>query len=389
MCLSKKTIISFLLLCLTASALAQGDDNSPHPKWTELPRPGGNENKGLFMEPTLLNMGSRIHLVWSGTSEQVRKPEVFHSLIDGGADEWQSPRAPFFGQNKGRVRKLGLGKTRNLVGLAFQRTLTQGNDAYEVLLAVSADHGWSWSNTVEIDSYVADKTGGTAVAIEGRQGRNRPEFALAWVRGYGDVRTANFDISSSLRPEGSQVGTLTPDAEKVRVGTLGSKGFTVVFNNGAGLTAAYIKALIGKVDEGTSLMKGRFGNFFGVASRPNGPSRVFVGVEQTVESMTSDGTDWTKDDEVGTLPFNIRGVSAESDLDDEKDLHIAMIRPVKGAFELWYIGQDDKKWLEAEKIHSFEDNVEMRGFDIAASDDYVVVVASQGFHAKFFRRKID
>ena len=284
---------------------------------------------------------------------------------------------------------LALGKTRNLVGLAFQRTLTQGNDAYEILLAISADHGWSWSNTIVIDSYVADKTGGTVVAIEGRQGRNRPEFALAWARGYGDVRTANFDISSSLRPEGSQVGTLTPDAEKLGVGALGSKGFTVIFNNGAGLTAAYIKALIGKVEDGASLIRGRFGNFFGVASLPYGPSRVFVGVETTVESMTSDGSDWKKDDEVGQLPFNVRGVSAKCDLDDDKDLHIAMIRPGKDSFELWYVGQDDDKWLEAEKIHSFDDDVDMRGFDIAASNKYVVIAASQGFHAKFFRRKID
>jgi hypothetical protein len=384
--LSKKTILSFLLLCLTVTAFAQGD--SPHPAWSELPRPGGEKNKGLFMEPTLLNMGSRIHIVWSGTNENIRRPEVFHSLIDGGDKEWKSPRAPFFGQNKGRVRKLALGKTRNMLGLAFQRTLTQGNDAYEILLAISGDHGWSWSSTIEIDSYVGDKTGGTVVAIEGREGRNRPEFALAWARGYGDVRTANFDLKSTLRPEGSNVGTHAPGLDKIAVGCLGAKGFSVVFNNGAGLTAAYIKALIGKVEDGDNLMRGRFGNFFGVASRPYGPSRVVVGVEKTVESLTSDGTKWKKDEETGSLPFTARGITAECDMDGDKDLHVAMIRPVKGAVELWYIGQDDKKWQEPEFIHSFDDKVDLRGFDIASSDKYVVIVASQGFHAKFYRRKI-
>lgn len=376
-----------LILMLSSFALAQGE--TPNPNWKELPRPGGNENKGLFMEPVLLNMGSRIHMVWSGTNEQIRRPEVFHSSIDGGNEKWEDPRAPFFGQNKARVRKLALGKTRNLIGLVFQRTLTQGNDAYEVLLAVSADQGWSWSNTIEIDSYVADKTGGTAVALEGREGRNRPEFAVGWTRAFGDVRCANFDIKSSLRPEGSQVGTHAPDAEKIAVGALGEKGFAVVFNNGTGLTAAYIKALIGKVEDSSSnVSRGRFGNFFSMASRPYGPSRVIVGTGETIESLTSDDTKWQKDEATASLPFNAAGVNAECDMDDGKNLHVAMIRPVQGAYELWYIGQDDKKWQSAEMIHSFDDKTELRGFDIAASDDYVVVVVSQGFDAKFFRRKI-
>ncbi|MFA5507333.1 MAG: hypothetical protein WC314_06025 [Vulcanimicrobiota bacterium] len=378
--------ISLLVALLSVVAFAQGE--TPHPAWSELPRPGGEQNKGLFLEPALLNMGSRFHLVWSGTNEQIRRPEVFHSTLDGGAKEWKDPRAPFFGKNKARVRKVALGKTRNLIGLVFQRTLTQGNDAYEVLLALSSDQGWSWSGTIEIDSYVADKTGGTAVAIEGRQGSNRPEFAIAWTRAYGDVRTANFDINSSLRPEGSQVGTHADGAEKVGVGTLGSEGFTVVFNNGAGLTAAYIKALIGKVEEGSSLLRGRFGKFFSVASRPYGPSRVVVGSDTTVESLTSDGKDWKKDEETANLPFNARDVDAESDMDDNKNLHVAMIRPVKDGFELWYLGQKDKKWNAPEHVYTFADKVDVRGFDIAASNDYAVIVVSQGFAGKFFRRKL-
>lgn len=381
-------IFRVFLLALILTSLTLAQEQAPNSAWSELPRPGGDDNKGLFLDPNLLNMGSRFHLVWSGTNHDIRHPEVFHSSLDGGDKEWKSPRAPFFGKNKGRVRKLALGKTRNLVGLLFQRTLTQGNDAYEVLLSISSDDGWSWSNTIEIDSYVADKTGGTAVAIAGRQGRNRPEFALAWTRAFGDVRTANFDISSSLRPEGSQVGSHAQEAEKIGVGALGSAGFTIVFNNGAGLTAGYIKALIGKVEDGSSLLRGRFGKFFDVASRPYGPSRIVLGSDQTVESMTSDGKDWKKDEETLSLPFSTSGVTAESDMDDNKNLHVMMVRPVQGAFEIWYVGQKDRKWLEPELVHSFEDDLELRGFDIAASNDYVVIVVSQGFAGKFLRRKL-
>ena len=179
MSLPKYLICLFTLLALSLGpALGQAEEESRlHPSWTELPRP--NTGKGLFMEPRLLAMGSRVHMIWSGTTDDIGTPEIFHTHIDGGDTQWNDPRAPFFGKNKGRVRKIALGKTRNLMGLLFQRTLRQGNDAYEVLLAVSSDQGWSWSNTVEIDSYNAEKTGGTAVAIEGRQGSNRPEFALS------------------------------------------------------------------------------------------------------------------------------------------------------------------------------------------------------------------
>jgi hypothetical protein len=376
------TVLSLMFLSLALAATAQGEE-APSP-WRELNRPG-NE-KGLFMDPRLLSMGSRAHMVWSGTNDDVRKPEVFHSSIEGDSTEWKSPRAPFFGQNKGRVRKLALGKTRNLIGLFFQRSLTQGNDAYEVLLAISSDQGWSWSSTIEIDSYVAEKTGGTAVGIEGRQGSNRPEFALAWVRQYGNVRAANFDISSTLRPEGSAVGEATEGTSKVEVGALGRDGFTVVFNNGVGLASAHVKALIGTIAESQNFLRGRFGDFFSVASRPYGPSRLAVGTGETLEAFTADDTKWVNDEQSVKLPFPSTGVMAETDLDDNKNLHVAILRPADGAFELWYAGQKDKVWIQPELVHTFDDELEMRGFDIAATDDFVYLAASQGFKAKFFRR---
>ena len=39
-------------------------------------------------------------------------------------------------------------------------------------------------------------------------------------------------------------------------------------------------------------------------------------------------------------------------------------------------------------ISSFKDNLEIRGFDIAATDDRVFTVVSQGFYAKFFRKDL-
>ena len=376
----------FYVLLLSAATLAGPVlAQEPSGAWEELARPG--VGKGLMMQPRLLGFGSRVHLVWIGTTEAVPKPEIFHTSISGGSKEWSSPRAPFFGLNKSRVRRVAIGRSKNLLGLVFQRTLTQGNDAYEVLFALSGDHGWSWGPPVELDSFVAEVSGGTSVAIEGREGPNRTEFTLAWSRDFGNIRVANTDIRSSLRPEGVVVGQHVDGAMKADVGALGKEGFSVVFNNGLGLSAAHARALVGKVDEGISFLRGRFGLFFTVASRPFGPSRLAVGEGSTILALTSKDLSWKNDDQVGILPFSSAGVLAESDMDEEQDLHVAMLVPKGGGYEVWYIGQDEKKWGKAELVVSLPADLEMRGFDIGVTDDYVFVAASQGFDAKYFRKK--
>lgn len=376
----------FYVLLLSAATLAGPVlAQEPSGAWEEIARPG--VGKGLMMQPRLLGFGSRVHLVWIGTTEAVPKPEIFHTSISGGSKEWSSPRAPFFGLNKSRVRRVAIGRSKNLLGLVFQRTLTQGNDAYEVLFALSGDHGWSWGPPVELDSFVAEVSGGTSVAIEGREGPNRTEFTLAWSRDFGNIRVANTDIRSSLRPEGVVVGQHVDGAMKADVGALGKEGFSVVFNNGLGLSAAHARALVGKVDEGISFLRGRFGLFFTVASRPYGPSRLAVGEGSTILALTSKDLSWKNDDQVGILPFSSAGVLAESDMDEEQDLHVAMLVPKGGGYEVWYIGQDEKKWGKAELVVSLPADLEMRGFDIGVTDDYVFMAASQGFDAKYFRKK--
>lgn len=374
-------LLSAFFLSLTLSALA---DDSPT-TWTEFPKPGAN--KGLFLCPRLLADGSRVHMVWSGTNEQIRTPELMVTYMGDGDDNWKDPRAPFFGKNKARVRKVAIGQSRNLIGILFQRSLRQSNDAYEVLLTISGDQGWDWSNTVEIDSYVAEKTGGTALSVEGRRGRNRPEFAMAWVREFGNVRAANFDFNSTVRPEGTLIGQVTGSAEKVEVGTLGSKGFSVVFNHGAGLATAHVKGLIGTISEGDTFLRGRFGNAFSVASRPTGPSRLAVATGNQIEAFTSNELSWKNDKQTGTLPFQSSGVTVEADQDEDRNLHVAILRPNNKKFEVWYIAQKKGKWGEAELVHSFDDKVDMRGFDICATGRYAFIVASQGFEGKVFRKK--
>lgn len=370
------------LLCvavLAGPALAQENG------WEEIPRPA--VGKGLMMEPHLLGFGSRLHLAWVGTTETVSKPEVFHTTLSGGSKEWTNPRAPFFGMNKSRVRRVALGKARNAVALVFQRTLSQSNDAYEVLMSLSGDHGWSWGPPIELDSYVAEVSGGTALAIEGREGPNRTEFCIAWIRDFGNVRASNIDFRSEVRPEGTVVGQSVEGVMKLGIGSLGKEGFSVVFNTGVGLASGWAHSLVGKVEEGVVFLRGRYGNFFTVASRPYGPSRMAVGDQSTIQALTTKDQVWKNDDQVGILPFSSTGVSAESDLDDDQDLHVALLVPTGPNYEVWYIGQEDKKWGKAEKVLTLPATQEMRGFDIGVTDDYLFIAASQGFECKFVRKK--
>lgn len=377
-----KRFLAPLILCMLLKLPAALADEST---WTELPKP---VPKGLFMEPQLLDQGSRIHLVWSGTDENIQSPELFHSYMSEGDTEWKKTKAPFFGQSKNRVRKVAIGQSRNLIGILFQRSLRQGNDAYEVLLSISSDQGWSWSNTVEIDSYNTEKTGGTGLSIEGRQGSNRPEFAMGWVREYGNVRAANFDFQSTVRPEGVLIGKIDGSLDKVEVGTLGKEGFSAVFNAGSGLATSYIKGLTGKIEEGTVFLRGRYGNAFSVASRPYGPSRLVVGTGNTLEAFTSNETSWKNDKQVCELPFSAGDTFLESDMDDHQNLHVVMIRPNSGKFEIWYVGQNKKAWGTPELVSSLDGKDDLHGFDITATDDYVFIAASQGYDGKIFRKKI-
>ncbi len=377
------TALFALILALPATAnneLSVGDG------WSELPRP--SVGSGLMMEPRLTSLRSRVHLLWVGTSDDVRRPEVFHSSITGRDDQWNNPRAPFYGKNLGRVRKVAVGTARDLVAILFQRTLTQGSDAYEIRLSISGDHGWSWSNPIEVDSYVAERSGGTWVAIEGRQGMNRPEFAMSWVRDFGNIRAANLDIKSSLRPEGTLVGTHAPNAMKTEVATLGRDGFVAVFNNGQGLASSHVRGLTGRIAEAETVVAGRFGRFFTISSTPFGPARMALGSGRTVEAFTSDGTTFERDaDENFELPFSAQDVDVESCLDDDKNLHLVIAEPSSTGYTLWYIGQNKRQWGELEKVADVETRDDIRGFDIAHSGDQIVIATSQGFRANFFRKK--
>ncbi len=145
---------------------------------------------------------------------------------------------------------------------------------------------------------------------------------------------------------------------------------------------------MGRIDEGTTFLRGRFANSFSVASRPYGPSRLAVGTGDTVEAFTSNEMSWKNDEQTGQLPFSAEGTFMESDLDPDQNLHIVLIRPSGGNFEVWYMGQEKKQWKSPELVTTLHGKDEMRGFDIAASDRYVYIAVSQGFEGKILRKKL-
>ncbi len=380
-----RILATLLLLNLFLAAPVMADEATLNENWKDVPRP--KIQKGLVVEPRLCALGSRAHLFWSGTNAEIRRPELFHASISDGDDELGDPRAPFFGKALSRVRKLAVGNARNMMGVLFQRQMSQSSDAYELLITMSADHGWGWSRPYVIDSFVYGKSGGSWVSIDGRQGTNRPEFCAAWVAENGQVKVATINITSSNRPRSQGVGTHAPGAEKVEVASIGKGGFVSVWSEGGGLNCSKVKPLVGGAEDAFPAIKGQFGTFFALAGSHRGPATLVAGSGGKLHTLTHDDKKWKQIDlDSPSLPSG--EIEARSDLDDDKKTHLVVFTGDTDG-RLLYTHQQEGKWSEPEEVFQLEKNLPCGGFDICATDDYVYVVASQGVRLYLARRKRD
>lgn len=364
-----------LLLTLPAMAETEG--------WIDIPRP--NNDKGLVMQPRLCGVRSRLHLVFAGTSEEIRRPEFFHASMSDGDDKLGDARPPFFGMALSRVRRVAIGNARHMLGVIFQRSLTQSSDAYELLLSLSADHGWSWSRPYVIDSFVHEESGGSWVSIDGREGTNRPEFAVAWAADGNQVRAANIDINSNRRPRGASLGTHAPDSKKVEVASVGRNGFVVVWSEGEEIKTARIKGLVGGVEPARTLTKGRFGQMFTLAGSPKGPARGAAIAGGKMTALSTEGKKW---ETVTTDPVTVSAQEVRSDMDDDKRQHLALFTGGTNAKVYYFYEKKDGKFTEPELVLELDPNIPCMGFDVGVTNDYVYLIASQGNRVHFKRRKM-
>lgn len=364
----------YLIAALLLAAILAGPGFGSEPTaWKDIPRP--DTEQGLIYQPRLCSIKSRVHLLWAGTSAKVRKPELYHTSISDGDDHLGTVRAPFFGSSLSRVRRISVGNARDLLGILFQRATRQGGSAYEIMLTISADQGWSFSRPYTIDSFVAENEGGTWVAIDGREGTNRPEFAAAWAAENRTIRAANIDIKSNRRPRAASLGQHSADCDKVEVASCGEAGFAVVWNGGGSLKTANIKPLTGGAGETDTLLKGNFGALFTVAGWPKGPAAAMA-VEGGQARTLRYERKW-EDLGLADFPLSSSQMECRSDLDDDKMLHVALYTGVEGGNKIYYLHQTEKGWSAPELVMELVADLDCSGFDIAASSDSLWVVASQ------------
>ncbi|MCA9792436.1 MAG: hypothetical protein KC910_11595, partial [Candidatus Eremiobacteraeota bacterium] len=159
-------------------------------------------------------------------------------------------------------------------------------------------------------------------------------------------------------------------------------GFAVVWNGGESLKTANIKPLTGGAGETDTLLKGKFGNFFTVAGWPKGPAAAMAVDGGKARALRYEEK-WN-DLGLSDFPLSSGQMECRSDLDDDKVLHVALYTGVDNGNKIYYTHMTDNGWTTPELVMELAPNLDCSGFDIAASNDYLWVVASQAnrFHMK-------
>jgi hypothetical protein len=359
--------------------------NTPMGPWEKFDKP--TTDSGLVNTPRLVNLKGRITLFWAGTNSEARSPEVMYCSANDGDATWSKTRAPFFGNDMGRVRKLAVATSRDSMGLVFQRETTQGNGAVEILLSLSADSGYSFANPFVMDSYVLGQEGGSYLSCGARQGRQRPEFAALWVAEGGVVRVANIDPRSGFRPRALAVGEVDSIRSRAEIVGAGPDGFQAFWPEGGGLKVARVHPLTGTIDPAQTLASGDYLRNFAVCSHYRGPAYLTAANEAGELKLYQ-----AKDDKValkGTSKFPITGRKLETRSCLEGDEHIHMLSLESGSQpRLLYSTNRGGSWSAAEVACNLAAEVPVTGFDIAVSDQYVWLVVGQEQLMQVWRRKI-
>lgn len=376
----------FLMASLAGLSLANARSGYSQETWTAYPAPF--TDSGLFLSPRLQNVRGRLYVFWAGTTGEARAPEIFLSSTTEGDNSWSKPRAPFFGNDMARVRKLAVANTRDTLALVFQRETTQGNGAVEVLLTISADSAYSWSNPFVMDSYVLGQEGGSYVSIAGRQGTQRPEFAACWVAEDGAVRASNIDTRSGFRPRALPVGNLSSIKGKAEVLGAGKDGFYAVWPEERTLRCSRVHPLSGVIDPATTVQTGEYLRLFATASHQRGPGFLVAAPEGGDFSTLEAKNDKLAPVDKKRIPLVGRQWECRAALDGDNKIHLALLEPGARA-AIYYVHNRGGSWSAPEKVLTLREAAPLTGFDIAATEGYCWVTAGQNQIVHLLRRKLE
>lgn len=375
-----RSLLTAVLLVLTLGAA--GAD------WVDFPNP--DTRTGLVIQPRFLNLRGKLLLFWAGTSVKAPGAEICVVTKDEGSDAWSATRAPFFGEDLGRVRRLAVATGRDITALCFARTPAQGGNAIEVLLALSTDRGYSFNPPYVLDSFVSDDLG-TWVAAAARQGTRRDEIACAWVADGGQVRVANVDLrSSGYRPEASTAGTSRESSNRVEMATAGSEGFFVTWAEGKGLKTCRVKPLTGGIEAGVMLAAGDYQKNFCTASGGYKGPAFTIGCDEagSMQAYVEGDGKFTPLEATKLGLSKTRQLESRCSPDGEKKLHVALLSADETENKVYYTNNKGGRWSTPVVAMELDPSIPCTGFDICVLDDTVYVVAAQGQRLTIKRQKL-
>ena len=354
--------------------------------WETMSNP--ETHQGLVISPRLLQIRGRVSMFWGGTSKEARNPEIFFSSRGDGDSQWSVSRAPFFGADVGRVRHLAVATARDMMAMIFQREGGQGGGAMEIMMSISSDMGYAFSAPFLLDSYVLGDTNGSWVTLAARQGRQRSEFAVAWVAEGGTLRATSIDSRSDSRAQAETVGHLSDLRGRAEMLSAGSEGFFLVWPEAmSGLKTARIKALVGGTEKALSLAPGDYSKNFCLAYLYRGPGAVVATNESgDTQSFITEDERLKPLNEKQKDVLTGRGLESRACMDGKKRIHRVTLNPAGN--KLYYTMQDGGKWTAPELIVDLAPDVTATGIDITVTEDYVWVVASQGQLLQIKRKKL-
>jgi len=375
-----RSLLTAALLLLTLGAAGA--------EWVDFPNP--DTRTGLVIQPRFLNLRGKLLLFWAGTSVKAPGAEICVVTKEEGADGWSGTRAPFFGEDLGRVRRLAVATGRDITALAFERTPGQGGNAIEVLLALSTDRGYSFNPPYVLDSFVTDDLG-SWISVAARQGTRRDEVAAAWIADSGKVRVASVDLRSvGYRPEASTVGTARESSNRVEMATAGTEGFFATWVETKGLKTCRVKPLTGGAEASVMLSAGDYQKNFCTASGGyKGPAYTVAGDEAGGLAGWMEGDGKFTALESGKLSLSkVRNLESRCATDSDKKLHVALLSADKSEHKVYYTHNKGGKWSTPQVALELDPSVPSTGFDICVVDDHVYVVAAQGQRLTIKRQKI-
>lgn len=357
-----------LTLGIAGALLAQNGFPQAAPSgWSIIPSP--KEQIGLYIQPQLLVVRDRLHLIFAGTNPKAINPEIMQCYRTDTSEGWSDVRAPFFGLDQARVRNLAVCATRYAIGMLYQRQLTQGERAFEIDFTLSADNGFEWIQPVLVDSFVCESRDGTSISVAGRERSNKVEFAAAWGTEGNGVKAALINLRDPVRAPAKSIGYHSALSPKVMIGGHTNGGFGVVWSDSKGLRSVRLKPISGEADESVTLITKDVQNNFALGYRPRGPLELItiLGSESFLFGWEGE---WKREEPPAEPPGAsgpVPGPNPVCTVDEDDKLHV-LYEPTGGS-DVYYTTNKTGSWSQPEKVFTMKNP--NAPYSIACTDKYV------------------